>query len=131
MEPGIAQDQKGAIVEAAQTLSADLWPRVENEVKTFRNQFRSKNWYLVLTNRGDGKARDIRIKTEPITDGKPWNIVTGRDEGEPDVELLGGSPDNVWLPISAMQLSAGVVRCIVTWTDDRGEHSNTATLQLK
>jgi len=87
---------------------------------------------LVLTNRGDGEARDIRIKTEPLTAGEPWPIGTGKeDEEAPDVELLGGKHDVIWLPISSAINTAGVVRCIVTWTDDRGEHSNTHTLQLK
>lgn len=132
----VAREQGLSEAELAETLTADVWPRVEPEDKLATNipNFIGtvRTWYLVLTNRGDGEARDIRIKTEPLTAGEPWRIGTGNeDEEAPDVEQLGGKHDVIWLPIEAKTVTAGVVRCVITWTDDRGEHSNTATLQLK
>jgi hypothetical protein len=91
-------------------------------------------WYLVLTNRGQDEARDIRIKTQPLTEGEAWKILTGRDEDlilTPDVERLGGKHDVILFPIADALNTAGIVKCIVTWTDDRGEHTDTTTLQQK
>jgi hypothetical protein len=134
----VAREQGLSETELAGTFTADVSPRVEAEDKVATNipNFIGtiRSWYLVLTNRGDGEARDIRIKTEPLTEGEAWKIVTGRDEDlilTPDVERLGGKHDVIWLPIADALNMAGIVKCIVTWTDDRGEHTNTTTLQLK
>jgi hypothetical protein len=125
-------DQSRSATELAHKYSADVWPTVEVSDHLSPRGTRVRNWYLLLTNRGDGTARDVRVKTEPITAGEAWEFVTGIDEDAPDVEVLGpnGGPNQIRLPIGAAMNSAGQVRCIVTWTDDRGEHSNRATLRL-
>ena len=130
-----SSDQSRSAIELEHKHTANVWPLVEIEDKKSPTVIGhlDRYWYLKLVNTGDGQARDIRVKTEPITRGEPWEIVTGIDGDAPDVEVLGpnGGPNQIRFPIGASMASAAQVRCIVTWTDDRSERSNTTTLRLR
>lgn len=116
-----------------QAKAAEVWPRVESEdraktdskgrVKT------SRNWYLVLANTGDAPASNVQFTTETDSSesGDAWFV--HRDEDESSVEVLAPHGE-VRFSIFASFGSAQQVRCTVTWTDERGERMNSATLRL-
>ena len=68
-----------------------------------------RNEYLKLTNHGTAPRNNVFVSFEPV----------GKDE----VTWL-------QLPLSTSLVSAAQVRCIVTFTDDRGDWTNLATLRL-
>jgi hypothetical protein len=112
---------------------AEVWPRVESEprVKTdSKGRVKtSRNWYLVLANTGDAPARDVRFRTEAegSESGDAW-FVHGNKDGE-TIESVAPQGE-IRFAIFATFGSAQQVRCTVTWTDDRGERSNSTTLRL-
>jgi hypothetical protein len=126
-----SSDQSRSTIELEHRRTADVWPRVEIEDKPSPSGGTYRNWNLVLTNRGEGVARNIYLATEVTAAGEPWEIVTGTDKFQPDVEALGPDGADISFPIAASMVSAGQIRCIVKWTDEAGEHSNRATLRLK
>lgn len=115
------------------TKTAEIWPRVESEerlktdskgrVKT------SRYWYLVLANTGNAPAENVEFTTETEGDtaGEAWFV--HRDEEDSSIEVLAPHGE-ARFSIFASFGSAQQVRCTVTWTDDRGEQTNSATLRL-
>jgi hypothetical protein len=135
----VSSDQSRSVTELAHATGipqsyAEVWPRVESEdrIRTSpRGELRtSRNWYLVLTNTGNSPARDVRITVE-APDGGPtsWGIHGISENGQPDVEILAPNGGEARFPIFMSLASGPQSRCTVTWTDERGEQSNTATLQ--
>ncbi len=112
---------------------AEVWPRVESEprmktdskgrVKT------SRIWYLVLANTGDAPASSVHFKTETEDSevGDAW-FVHGNTDGE-TIETIAPHGETRFAIFPSFG-SAQQVRCTVTWTDERGERSNTTTLRL-
>jgi hypothetical protein len=89
-----------------------------------------RNWYLALANVGSAPARDVHINVKPVREGEEaWEPVTDAAEGEPDVDVLGPGGD-IRFPVAATLAQSPQIRCTVTWTDDRGEQTNTATLWI-
>lgn len=104
---------------------AEVWPRVDSVDRSGK-----RNWYLVLNNTGDGPARDVRVEIEAdSSNSHPWEIVTERHEGGPDLPVLAPHSE-VRFHISASLVSASQVSCRVSWTDPRGEQENIASLRL-
>jgi hypothetical protein len=135
----VASDQTRSVTELAHATGipqsyAEVWPRVESEdrIRTSpRGELRtSRNWYLVLANTGSSPARDVRFKLE-APDGRPtsWQIAGGSENGERDIEVLAPHGGEARFPIFLTLASGPQARCVVTWMDERGEQSNTATLQ--
>jgi hypothetical protein len=108
---------------------AEVWPRVESaEVPTTIGSRRT--WYLVLANTGDAPAGDVQVRLETYDDqAKPWRIYAGSSEGVPEIEVLAPHSE-MKFQIVASLASAPQVRCIVSWSDERGRQDNTATLLL-
>jgi hypothetical protein len=87
-------------------------------------------WYLVVSNIGDAPAHNVRPRLEPSKDeGGLWTILGDNPESGPEIEILA--------PHSEVRFSLIVVvgdaiqaRCIVSWTDNRGDRQNTATVRL-
>jgi hypothetical protein len=133
----VSSDQSRTLTELAHATDvprsyAEVWPRVESEdrVRTTRGQLKtSRNWYLVLANTGPSPAREVRFKVE-APDGSPtsWRIAGGSENGEPDIEVLAPNGGEARFPIFLSLASGPQSRCVVTWMDERGEQSNTATL---
>jgi hypothetical protein len=119
-------------LEPARRRSADVWPRVEREDKVSAGRSApARNWYLALTNMGTAPARNVRFHTEAIkAEDIPWEIAGAPEGEEPTAEVLPPNGGEVRFPIGASMENSSQVRGIVTWTDDRGEHTNVATLQL-
>jgi hypothetical protein len=130
----VSADHARTITQLESARYADVWPRVESEEKIFR-QFRGESmtyraWYVVLANTGTASARDVRFKTEATKEGElPWSLRDLEADEEPYVEVLaphGEMRFEIDLPLNhTLQ-----VRCTVTWTDDRGDYENKATLRL-
>jgi hypothetical protein len=133
-----SSDQSRSAAELRNRHAANVWPIVEIEDKPSPSGGTSRNWYLLLTNRGYGVARDVRVRTEPITAGEAWEIITGIYDHydyytAPIVKELGpnGGPNQVRFPIGAAMNTAVHVRCMVMWEDDAGGHSITTDLRLR
>jgi hypothetical protein len=122
----VAKDEGITVDELDRTKAADVWPTTEVD-----NSGPSRNYYLVLTNHGNAPAHHVRVRIEPInaTD-VTWAIVRSWAPGEPDIEILAPNGGTVRLPFLPSLAAAPQVRCIVTFTDDRGEQTNTATVRL-
>jgi hypothetical protein len=134
----VSSDQSRSVTELAQATGiaqsyAEVWPRLESEDRirtSSRGQLStSRNWHLVLANTGTAPARDVRFKLE-APDGGPssWRIWDGTNS-EPEVEVLAPKGGEVSFPLFPVLAGGPQARCIVTWTDERGEQSNTATLR--
>lgn len=147
----IARDQGRADLQLQQTSTqrairvAEVWPRIESSERTSPPgkgalhspdsgpeqypEIIGRNWRLVLSNTGDAPARDVRVRIEPSnTAGESWTIHGGSADSKPEIEVLAPHND-VKFPIFPNGRTPQV-RCIVRWTDDRGEQENTATLRL-
>jgi hypothetical protein len=125
------RDRTRSVTELEHAGYADVWPRVEHEDRQWSKHLGTyRSWYLALSNVGNAPARDVRVRTEPINEGEnAWEPTTEAAVGSPDVEVLG--PDGeIRFPVGATLANSAQVRCIVTWTDGRGEQTNTATLRL-
>jgi hypothetical protein len=84
----------------------------------------------VLANTGDAPAGDVQVRLETYDDqAKPWRIYAGSSEGVPEIEVLAPHSE-MKFQIVASLASAPQVRCIVSWSDERGRQDNTATLLL-
>jgi hypothetical protein len=130
----VSRDQTLTQAELQAPGRAEVWPRVESEDRvrrTSRGEIHSRNWYLVLANTGDSAARDVHFDIEAIRpDELPWDVLGGSEGEEPDIDVLPPRGGEVRLPIAASLASPAQVRCRVSWIDERGEQSNTATLRL-
>jgi len=134
----IARDKGRADLQIMQASgimrTAEIWPRVESyeEPVSFGGVTTrtTRNWRLVLTNTGDGPASDVRVKLEAYTTYEdPWRIYTDATGAEPHVEVLAPHSE-VKFDLLIMDQTAMQTRCVVTWSDDRGQQQNTATLRL-
>jgi hypothetical protein len=135
----VSSDQSRSVTELEHATGipqsyAEVWPRVESEDRlrtSPRGELRSsRNWYLVLTNTGKSPAREVRVKVE-APDGGPtsWQVHDISENGEVDVEVLAPHGGEARFPIFLSLASGPQARCVVTWTDERGEQSNTAILR--
>lgn len=117
----VASDEGVTPIELEQTRAADVWPRIEPE---------DGSNALVLVNLGNAPAHHVRVRLEPIRDNDlVWAIIRTWAPDEPDIEILAPN-GTVRIPFLASLAAAPQVRCIVTFTDDRGEQTNTATVRL-
>jgi hypothetical protein len=122
----VARDEGMTVDELEHTRVADVWPSTEVD-----NSGRNRNYYLVLTNHGNAPAHNVRVRIEPINDSDVvWAIIRSWAPGEPDIEILAPNGGTVRLPFLPSLAAAPQVRCIVAFTDDRGEQTNTATVRL-
>jgi hypothetical protein len=134
----VASDQSRSVSELADATSipqsyAEVWPRLESEdrVRTSsRGELRtSRNWSLVFANTGTSPARDVRFKLEAPDGGLTWRVMERSEDGEPDIEILAPHGGEARFPVFPVLAAGPQARCTVTWTDERGEQSNTATLR--
>lgn len=136
----VARDQGRADLQLQQasgqapTRVAEVWPRVNSSERMTNlsggRNIVMRNWYLVLSNTGDGPARDVRVKIEPFSaQWDAWRILGGGADSEPEVEILAPHSE-VSFPLLVAMGSASPVRCVVSWNDDRGGQENAATLRL-
>jgi hypothetical protein len=118
----------------ADRAGADVWPRIESreEVRTdSRGRVKtSRRSQLVLSNTGTELARDVhyRLEAENPEDRLPMDSEGGGSEGRA-LEVLAPGGEAPYPLIMHM----GVVpqaRCVVTWSDSRGERENQATLRF-
>ncbi len=116
----VAQDEGITVDDLDRTKAADVWPTTEIE---------DRRHNLILTNHGNAPARNVRVRIEPMNDSDVlWAMIrTWHDE--PDLEILAPN-GTVRIPFLRSLAAAPQVRCIVTFTDDRGEQTNTATVRL-
>jgi hypothetical protein len=110
---------------------AEVWPRIVSEERTesdSKGRIRTRrNWYLVLTNTGTAPAVNVRFTIEAYDeDSEPWLVDDDTVDG---IEAIAPRGEIRFTVIATMG-SALQVRCTVTWTDDRGEQQNIATLRL-
>ncbi|WP_371624177.1 hypothetical protein OG245_15845 [Streptomyces sp. NBC_01116] len=104
---------------------AEVWPRVDAVDRSGK-----RNWHLVLSNTGEGAARDLRVETKTDSPhGNSWDIITEREGAGPDLPVLAPRSE-VRFHIAASLVSAPQVSCKVSWTDPRGEQENVASLRL-
>jgi hypothetical protein len=113
---------------------AEVWPRIDSSEETIRfgtnRTTTRRNWYLVLANTGDAPARNVKVRLEPYGEGQEvWRILTDSPESEPEVEVLAPHSETKFHLIVAMGM-ASQVRCVVSWSDERGIQENMATLRL-
>ncbi len=112
---------------------AEVWPRIDSSetVRILGGQsVPRRNWYLVLVNNGDAPAHNVRVRLESSSgQGNPPQILGDSPESAPEVEVLAPHGEVRFHLLTAMG-DTTQVRCIVSWTDDRGEQENTATLRL-
>jgi hypothetical protein len=117
----VAKDEGITVNELDRTKAADVWPTTEIE---------DRHHNLILTNHGNAPARNVRVRIEPMNDSDVvWAIIRTWDHDEPDIEILAPN-GTVRIPFLRSLAAAPQVRCIVTFTDDRGEQTNTATVRL-
>jgi len=118
--------------ECGQSQVAEVWPRVDSS-KTTRSLGGDRtitipDWHLVLINSGDMPAHNVRVRIEP---SKPedgvWTIL-GDSPGSGQIEILAPHSEAKFLVIAAAD-DPVQVRCIVSWTDNRGDRQNTATIR--
>lgn len=120
--------------EYEQKRRAVVWPHVDPSQSTMQmpgGQTRRRHeWYLVLRNTGDAPARDVRVRTETSNAaGSGWPILGSGPQSEPEVEILAPHSEIRF----ALPLAIGdpnQVSCVVSWTDDLGNHENRATLRI-
>jgi hypothetical protein len=112
---------------------AEVWPRVDSSEEivfgTDRTMTR-RNWYLVLANTGDAPARNVRVRLEPYDEEQEvWEILTDSPGSEPGIEVLAPHSQTRFVLIVTLGM-APQVRCVVSWSDNRGNQENMATLRL-
>jgi hypothetical protein len=134
----VASDQTRSVTELAHATGipqtyAEVWPRLESadRIRTSsRGQINtSRNWSLVLANTGTSPARDVRFKLEAPDGGTTWRVMERSEDGKPDIEILAPHGGEARFPVFPVLAAGPQARCTVTWTDERGEQSNTATLR--
>jgi hypothetical protein len=135
----VARDQGRAELQLQQEPAqvpqriAEVWPRIDSSERTNylgNGPTTTRNWYLVLANTGDAPARNVRVKLEPYSDGqRAWDILADNVESETEIEVLAPHTEVRFLVVATMGMSPQI-RCIVSWSDERGEQENIATLRL-
>jgi hypothetical protein len=125
----VSRDQgRTALHLHSSTRVAEVWPRIDSSEKIQNlpqgRTVTTREWYLVLSNTGDAPARNVRVKIE-----SSWIILGDRAGSEPEVEVLAPHSE-VRFRVSAGVGDAMQARCIVSWTDERGNQQNSATVRL-
>jgi len=119
-----------AAVEQPDRARAVVWPRIENrELSTTDAKGRvstRRDWQLVLSNTGTEPARNVRYRLEGEEDED--NLPHDLNDGRP-LEVLAPGSEAQYVLVMHMGV-APQARCVVNWTDDDGEHENTATLRF-
>lgn len=113
---------------------AELFARVESTI-TSQSHRRfgdsQRRWALILTNTGKGTARNVKFAIESFDEGQPhnWEILSdGTDEYWTIETLPPGQSISFNLVLTLA--SAAKARCVMTWDDDRGPSTSSATLRL-
>jgi hypothetical protein len=117
----------GALIEEYELKKgADVWPRIESAESTRQfpggRTWSQRKWYLILENTGDGIARDVRVRAK-------WMILKSSSESETDVEIL-APHSKIRFEMIPVADDPSHALCSVSWSDDRGQHENQATLSL-
>lgn len=107
-----------------------VWPRIEftetigaDENGRLRTQ---KAWYLILDNRTDRTARNVRHRFETPS-GLPASRFDSRHTDDV-IEIM--APNAVQrFPLQVSFASAGQAICVVTWDDSDGTHESRATVR--
>jgi hypothetical protein len=120
--------------EYDQTRVADVWPRIDCSTTTHElpsgRTMNLPDFYLVLSNRGNSPAHAVRARFEPTNaEDRPWTILRNNSESDPLVEVLAPHSDMSFQMIVAAD-DAVQMRCVVSWTDRRGNKENSATVRL-
>ena len=120
--------------EYDQTRVADVWPRVDCSITTHElpngRTMNVPDFYLGLSNKGNSPAHAVRARIEPTNaKDRPWTILGNSPESYPLVEILAPHSDISFQMIVAAD-DAVQMRCVVSWTDRRGNQENTATVRL-
>jgi hypothetical protein len=132
----VRRDQGRAELELQQAAArqAEVWPRVEAREGVI--QFGSdrtlpkRDWYLVLTNTGDGPARDVEASLT-ASDGSHFDGILAGDGTNQDVHIEILAPHGeVRFGLLLFAETASQVSCMVSWSDERGRQENMATLRL-
>lgn len=110
--------------------SKGVWPRVEvNESAETDSKGRvqtRKHWSLVLENTTGGPVQQVRYELQPEKpEDPPFEI--GDRPREPVESMPPGGTTRY--PIFVAWQSANQARCVVTWENERGSHTTTATVQ--
>ncbi|MDX6261094.1 MAG: hypothetical protein QOH84_2782 [Kribbellaceae bacterium] len=126
----VTRDASRAELQVSTGRSAEVWPRVESSERVRTDSkgrtSSSRTWKLVLANTGDDPARDVRFEV----DDDSWQVEHGRYEPtDPDIPILAPGGDASFTIFVSMGTEPQT-QCTVTWDDDRGPQSNTATLRL-
>lgn len=123
------EDSRAALADGTgEDEGAGVWPRIEvNE--TVRSDSRGRlrpdrRWYLVLENTTGRPVHNVTFRLEGIPEGALFQA----HGQETPVETMppGGSAR---YPLLIAMGSPDQARCVVSWTDSRGEHKTVATVR--
>lgn len=123
-----AADSLASEEPAGDEESAGVWPRIEITERPetdARGRLRTKrNWYLVLENLTGRPVHKVTFRFEGIEEAALFRA----HGAEEPVETLppGGT---VRYPMLLAMGSPDQARCVVSWTDSRGEHETIATVR--
>jgi len=131
----VARDQGRADLQLDQAARArprvaEVWPHVDStEYRPFSDRpMTARNWYLVLANTGEAPAQAVQVRLEPYReDDRVWRILD-QSPTQPLVESLAPHSE-VKFPLAIDMAMARQVRCVISWTDERGPQENLATLR--
>ncbi len=111
-----------------------MWPSIDCSITTHElpngRTMNLPNFYLVLSNKGNSPAHAVRARIEPTNaEDRPWTILGDSPNSHPLVETLAPHSDMSFQMILAAD-DAVQMRCVVSWTDRRGNRENTATVRV-
>ncbi|GGM50485.1 hypothetical protein GCM10007977_060280 [Dactylosporangium sucinum] len=106
--------------------AADVWPQTDVTVEDG-----TPNLYVVLRNHGTATARNVRFS---MTLGSgpfgTWSVLRSGRPDDPDVVELPAHSEARFRVISVSGIASRVI-CTVSWSDELGDHQNTATLRYE
>ncbi|MEV4621866.1 hypothetical protein AB0J74_24555 [Asanoa sp. NPDC049573] len=111
----VSRDQALATNLLAKPRVAEVWPRLVRE---------SNQWLIVLRNTGDAAAGEVTV----AVDTKQWEIMADH-RMPPRVESLAPGGEVRFLVIAGLS-SPRTALCTISWKDDRGLQTNSASLRL-
>lgn len=123
-----AADSRGSDESTSDLEDAGVWPRIEVTERPetdSRGHLRGKrSWYLVLENMTGRPVQNVTFRFEGIEETA---LFRAHGAGEP-VEVLppGGT---LRYPMLLAMGSPDQARCVMSWTDSRGDHETVATVR--